>query len=625
MIEENEIIKRIKMTLEKEGIRKFKRYNDLVDFVDGCFCDKSINFITKLYWIIHDMDDYPKCSYCGKDITRNVINLNKGYIQVKDSFDIYCNGYCAAMNTKEIRKKTCIEKYGTEHHLKNKEIIEKRKRHTIEKYGVDSVSKLDSWKDKYKQICNEKYGVDNVFQSEEVKNKIKETCLEKYGTEYATQSNQIKEKIKNTCLEKYGVDSISKSDEWKESFKRSCIKKFGSTCPLGNSAIKEKIILTNIDRYGCLSPMQNKDVCDKYKNIIRKKYGCDYPLQSLDVQKKRIQNNVSKYGCGSPNSNDEMINHNLKRRRIQIYNQKILKDNNFKPVFSIDDFLDGGFKKPRIWKCKRCEKIVESEPEKYPFCKNCDSFYGSQIEKIIYDFLKELNVDFVYNSRQILPSKKQLDFYLPSKNIAIEVDGLYWHCDGIVPKDYQINKTIECFNENIELIHIFEDEILNKLDNVKSYIKKKLGMIKEIDLVTIDISTDIDFCEKFIKENSLNYSVDILDSDKLYLLKNNIDVLSIICIRNNQIVYWSENKQFSVSSSIYRNIFSKIGNVEFFMDNRWPIFDKLNDIGFIKDEMTDIRPWYIKSTARFDSVDDPDHCFCIWDCGQTIFHFKQGV
>ncbi|MFW6130771.1 MAG: hypothetical protein ACOC56_06250, partial [Atribacterota bacterium] len=61
------------------------------------------------------------------------------------------------------------------------------------------------------------------------------------------------------------------------------------------------------------------------------------------------------------------------------------------------------------------------------------------------------------------PSNKrrfiELDIYLPDFNIAIEYNGLYWHSElNGKDRNYHLNKTNICENENIQLIHIFEDE-----------------------------------------------------------------------------------------------------------------------------------------------------------------------
>ena len=69
-----------------------------------------------------------------------------------------------------------------------------------------------------------------------------------------------------------------------------------------------------------------------------------------------------------------------------------------------------------------------------------------------------------------------MDIYIPSKNIAIEYYGIYWHSELYVDKDYHLNKTELCNDKGVKLIHIFEDEWVNKQDIVKSRLKNLFGL-----------------------------------------------------------------------------------------------------------------------------------------------------
>lgn len=100
----------------------------------------------------------------------------------------------------------------------------------------------------------------------------------------------------------------------------------------------------------------------------------------------------------------------------------------------------------------------------------------SSKENELSDFIKSIGIDCEQN-RTIL-NGKELDAYVPSKNIAFEFDGLYWHNELFKDDNYHINKTNECKNKGIRLIHIFEDEWLLKNNIVKSRIKSLLGVTK---------------------------------------------------------------------------------------------------------------------------------------------------
>lgn len=97
-----------------------------------------------------------------------------------------------------------------------------------------------------------------------------------------------------------------------------------------------------------------------------------------------------------------------------------------------------------------------------------------EIANFIISLIGENNV--ILNSKNILPSKKELDIFIPNQNIAFEFNGLYWHNELNKDKEYHLNKTNECNQENIRLFHIFEDEWDFKQDIIKSMIKNLLHL-----------------------------------------------------------------------------------------------------------------------------------------------------
>lgn len=62
-----------------------------------------------------------------------------------------------------------------------------------------------------------------------------------------------------------------------------------------------------------------------------------------------------------------------------------------------------------------------------PRCPRCAP--KSRPEEIISKFLAELGVEVIENDRRLI-APLELDFVLPQFNIAIEVNGSYWHRDG---------------------------------------------------------------------------------------------------------------------------------------------------------------------------------------------------
>lgn len=81
----------------------------------------EFDFKTRIFWILHDITDFPKCSICGKPITRNIKTLQSGYNKSKewedgDLFNLACSDNAECWMKKKIQdaKQTCVEKYGVE-------------------------------------------------------------------------------------------------------------------------------------------------------------------------------------------------------------------------------------------------------------------------------------------------------------------------------------------------------------------------------------------------------------------------------------------------------------------------------------------------------------------------------
>ena len=139
-------------------------------------------------------------------------------------------------------------------------------------------------------------------------------------------------------------------------------------------------------------------------------------------------------------------------------------------------------------------------------CPFCNPTHSTP-EKELYDFLCN-NVgkeNIIQRDRTILPKRNELDMYFPTSGIAIEFDGIYWHNELNKPKKYHLNKTIECEKKGIHLIHIFEDEWLDKQEIVKSLLLNQFGLTKNKiyarNCTIKEVKSDI--AKKFLDSNHL--------------------------------------------------------------------------------------------------------------------------
>ena len=451
------------------------------------------------------------CDICGKEASKRKGNLKNN--------NLVC-GVCQ-------RKQTNLEKYGVEVSTQSKEILEKRKNNNIYKYGVSSPSSLES-----------------------VKEKAKQTNLEKYGVETSTQSKEILEKRKNNNIEKYGVDSPRKLESVKEKAKQTNLKKYGVENPFGSKQIKEKIKQTNLEKYGVEYPGQSKDVKEKIKQTNLEKYGVEYYFQSSIFLKG---------------------NHNKSKERF-FKNLKVFSfDNLVEPLFDINEYYGVKEKGSVIdykWKCKKCNNIFYDNiyAGKIPRCQKCFPTNESVSEVELRDFISQYIYVESHNRKIIKPY--EIDILIPERKIAIEFNGLYWHSEiNGKHKNYHLNKQKLAKEKGYDLIHVFENEWINKKDIVSSILLSRLNIYNEVIYARKTVIKPVSIKERREFLNANHLQGDIGSSLQYGLYYNGI-LVSVVTFgkpRFNKRYNWELLRSASKKNTKVIGGFSKL--LKYFLNN----------------------------------------------------------
>ena len=160
----------------------------------------------------HDIYDTVKCKYCGQPLKVENAIYGKHF---------YCSKKCADADprTSELRKKTCIEKYGTSTPLLNEECKKKTVATCREKFGNDMFAGSDEYKrrvpspfgkkevqDKSRQTKIERHGEDfgKVIFEEKVKDSMIKRNMERYGVPYVLMNKEKANETHRTMKERYG-------------------------------------------------------------------------------------------------------------------------------------------------------------------------------------------------------------------------------------------------------------------------------------------------------------------------------------------------------------------------------------------------------------------------------------
>jgi very-short-patch-repair endonuclease len=160
------------------------------------------------------------------------------------------------------------------------------------------------------------------------------------------------------------------------------------------------------------------------------------------------------------------------------------------------------------WKCliHGSTKATITRAKNNSFCEKCVSVSKtSEIEIRIYFELKTVFKDII---NQKIIKKRQLDFFLPEENIAIEFDGYPWHLKK-EQKDFAKDKIIK--NEDIKIFRIrderlvndlFPDAILIKSSEYGNPIKIIVKLLSKLKTLIKD-KDKIDKINKYIKNNKI--------------------------------------------------------------------------------------------------------------------------
>ena len=375
--------------------------------------------------------------------------------------------------------------------------IKKIKQTCLEKYGDENYNNREKFQ---KTTQNMEYG----FKKKSTHEKIKQ----KYGVDNISQLNDIKKQKEQTTLQHYGVSNILKLDSVRELGKRKLIEKYGGSyfgtdefklqrCIFEPDRIK-KSIYTNIIKYG----VYNYSKTDKFKLLMRM-YANNKNINNYS--ELLYINPESIWICKCPHPECDKCVEKCYQTTYHIFYDR--RRNN----------------------TELCTKLLPiGNPSK-------TSSYELQLKNL----LDQYNIEYKSNIRDII-SPKELDIYIPSKQIAIEINGCYWHSEEQKNSNYHINKFKECQSKGIQLLTIWEDWIVNKPNIVKSIILNKLGLTQNKIYARQCVIKEVQSKDttKFLNENHIQGATKC--SIKLGLYYND-ELISLMCFNKRSKLSGSKN------------------------------------------------------------------------------------
>ena len=416
----------------------------------------------------------------------------------------------------------------------------------------NSPLKFISFKAGYREFCSRKcmyisddvklkrintninrYGVDNVSKSKIIRDKVESTNMSLFGAKYPLASKEKYKEYKESLLDKYGVDNVSKIEEVVVKRNDTIKNKYGVDSYPQHPDFINKSKKTKNDRYGD-EDFNNRD---KYINTMLNKYGVDNPLKIDDIKDKVSSTNLERYGEKSF-TQTSVYKDNMYAKLITD-NEIYFNDYNYELIEYINSDRV-------VLKCIECKKDFETTKQLFRKriitneepCINCNPITNSHSvpEKELMDFIDSLGTEYIENDRKIL-NGREIDILIPSKNIGIEFNGLYWHSELHKDRDYHYTKMKDLEYLGIQLIQVWEDQWLYKKDIVKSIIKSKLGLIHKDNRIYArkceirNVSSSVS--RKFLDENHIQGNVNSPIRYGLYYNDKLVSLMTFGKLRKN--------------------------------------------------------------------------------------------
>lgn len=333
------------------------------------------------------------------------------------------------------------------------------KRESLDLYGDRTLAKREETNLVF-------YGCKCSLQNPEVDKKAAASMMENHGVRRIAQSPEYQERRRQYWLNKIGVDHPMKHPVYKNKQRQTCLKRIGYASIFEAPWFKENAKATHLANLGVENPMQNPEIAKRARDTKRSNDTRFAEMFKLAELAKTDESYVTQLKL--------FIRENFgSAKQLEFFRKFNLHDERqFLPEIMISEILDG-FKIEYVHNAKKAHGV-----------------------------------------RRESGSLHELDFWIPSLNLGIEVNGLAFHSTDFHPhgkpktEDYHNNKLKTFLESGIKLISFTDYEIYKFREAVVEIIKCSIG------LSNIENLEKLESFDEFIKFNeiedirkSLNYNL----------------------------------------------------------------------------------------------------------------------
>jgi len=262
---------------------------------------------------------------------------------------------------------------------------------------------------------------------------------------------------------------------------------------------------------------------------------------------------------------------------------------------------------------------------------NC---YISKAEQELHDFIVSLGLTTTQSDRTVLGRKHEVDIYIPSQQVGVEYNGLYWHSEA-TGKDsqYHYDKYQLALSKGIELIQIWEDDWNARKQTIKRELARKLNRMDEYQIL---------YPDSIMQPNgSTTTQLVSRKQAHAYMLHHNIvgvveaeQYLGLLDVSNKflgLIAYDDDDHTVNIvahaNGDVADDSFTKLlatlqeqhslHEVNIIASNDFNQAQTLTDLGFTKKSEIDPEFSYVVRGKRRLQVEDPTKFPRIWSAGKT--------
>lgn len=247
------------------------------------------------------------------------------------------------------------------------------------------------------------------------------------------------------------------------------------------------------------------------------------------------------------------------------------------------------------------------------------TLYSSKGENELREFIESLGFK---TSKYVIGkgcNRFEIDIYVEEKRVGIEFNGIYYHAlNGINrrSRNYHFNKNVTAYENEIELIQVWEDQWNNQPEVIKDIVAARLGLIRgekiyarKCEIREVNTKDYREFCEKYHVQGYRSASVKL----GLYYKNELVQIASFnkarqysVAGKNNYEWEWvrgcisSNNKVIGGTSKLLKHFIDtyKPNNILCFSD--WNLFSGkgYEESGFQFEGFTGPDKFYITKTNK---------------------------